>query len=103
MTGTQLSFADFAKAKVAITAAPEIEAEEMNWRELAEDVYEIQKSHDKHTESASLMNFRMFLCMPKTFSNSDRVRHTDRLIELAIEIIGKGCEPRNASLSESQR
>ena len=96
MTGTQLSFADFAKAKVAITAAPEKEAEELDWRELAEDVCEIQNSHDNHTASASLMNYRMFLCQQREwtpFGNSERVRFTDKLIEIAAEIIGKGCEP----------
>lgn len=98
MTGTQLSFADFAKAKQPV--APR-EDEQHFWRELAFNVHEIQTWHDDHTESASLLNNRSFIEEPSWMrsSNSDKMRYTDRLIELAESIIGKGCEPKNATPS----
>lgn len=107
MTATQISFADFAAAAAAAreqdktqSAAPAIapEANEPTWIELTADVVEIQNNHDDHTTSASFLNYRGFLATPKEwcgFSNSERVMHTERMIELAIEIIGNGCEPEN--------
>ena len=89
MTGTQLSFADFAQAHSTVQSAPKRDAMRANF------YHQAFKEHEKKNAFSfglDLSESLFSLLWEHYESSSDECLEVAR--EIATRIIGKGCEPQ---------